>query len=56
MIRPRGWQFVGGTADTGRLVLTRDDGSTARCGVVIVQGATLTDNGDSTVDVTFDGS
>jgi hypothetical protein len=56
MIRPRGWQFVGGQADTGRLVLTRDDGSTAVCGVVIVQGASLIDNADSTFDFNFDGS
>jgi hypothetical protein len=56
MIRPRGWQFVGGTADTGRLILTREDGSTAKCGVVIVQGVTLTDNDDSTFDIVFDGS
>jgi hypothetical protein len=51
-----GAKFVRGQADTGRLVLTREDGSTARCGVVIVQGATLTDNSDSTYDLSFDGS
>lgn len=54
--RVKGSKFVSGTAATGRLVLTRDDGSTAVCGVVIVQGATLTDNGDITYDLTFDGS
>ena len=51
-----GAKFVGGSADSGRLVLLREDGSTARCGVVIVQGATLTDNEDLTFDLTFDGS
>jgi hypothetical protein len=54
--RVKGSKFVAGQADTGRLILTRDDGSTARCGVVIVQGATLTDNNDSTFDLSFDGS
>ena len=57
MIRPRGPRFELGTAeDTGRLVLTRDDGSTAFCGVVIVRGVSLTDNEDSTFDLVFDGS
>lgn len=56
MKRPRGSKFVSGTADTGRLILTRQDNSTAVCGVVIIQGATLTDNNDSTFDLTFDGS
>ena len=55
MIRPRGWQFVGGTA-TPRLVLAREDASTAVCGVVIVQSASLVDNADSTFDLVFDGS
>lgn len=57
-MRPRvsGAKFVGGQANTGRLVLLRDDGSTSRCGVVIVQGVSITDNEDSTVDLTFDGS
>ena len=50
MIRPRGPRFESGTADTGRLVLTRDDGSTAVCGVVIVKGVSLADNEDSTFD------
>lgn len=56
MIRPRGPRFEFGTADTGRLVLTRDDGSTAVCGVVIVRGVSLVDNEDSTFDLVFDGS
>lgn len=51
-----GPRFVSGSADTGRLILLREDGSTARCGVVIVQGVILTDNEDSTYDLTFDGS
>lgn len=54
--RVQGLKFVSGTADTGRLILTREDGSRVRCGVLIVQGVTLTDNGDSTFDLTFDGS
>lgn len=48
-----GPRFIGGNADTGRLILVREDGSQARCGVVIVQGVTLTDNEDSTVDLNF---
>jgi hypothetical protein len=53
VIRPRGSRFELGTAETGRLVLTRDDGSTAVCGVVIVQGGSLTDNADLTFDLDF---
>ena len=57
MIRPRGPRFEFGHADTGRLVLTRDDGSTAVCGVVIVRGVSVVvDNEDSTSDLVFDGS
>jgi len=56
VIRPRGPRFEFGTAETGRVVLTRDDGSTAVTGVVIVKNTTVSDNGDSTFDVTFDGS
>lgn len=56
MTRPRGPRFESGTAATGRLVLTRDDKSTAVCGVVIVQNVTLVDNNDSTFDLVFDGS
>ena len=56
MRRIAGRRFVRGQADTGRLLLIRDDLSTAVCGVVIVQGATLTDNADLTFDLTFDGS
>jgi hypothetical protein len=53
----QGFKFVAGTAETGRIVLERGDGSTAELpGVVIVQGATLTDNEDSTFDLNFDGS
>lgn len=54
--RIAGARFVGGFADTGRLVLLREDGSQARCGVVIVQGVSLTDNGDVSFDLSFDGS
>lgn len=51
----KGAKHVSGDLSTGRLFLTRRDGSSVRCGVVIVQ-ATLTDNSDSTYDLTFDGS
>lgn len=51
-----GAKFISGSADTGQLVLLREDGSVARCGVVIVQGMSLVDNGDSTFDFSFDGS
>lgn len=43
-------RFISGDLSTGRLILTRQDGSTARCGVIICTG-TLTDNGDGTVDI-----
>lgn len=49
-------KFISGTAATGRLVLARSDGSLARCRVVIVEDATLTDNDDSTFNLTFSGS
>lgn len=51
--RIQGARFVGGSADTGRLILAREDSSRVRCGVVIVQGVTLTDNEDSTYDLNF---
>lgn len=54
--RLTGSKFVSGRNDDGRLYLNRADGSVARCGVAIIRGATVTDNGDSTADVTFDGS
>ena len=56
MIRPRGPRFELGTAETGRLILTRDDNSTAVCDVVMVRGVSLVDNADSTFDLVFDGS
>lgn len=46
-------KFVSGSLDTGRLILVRRSGSTARCGVVIATGGTVTDNGDGTFEVTF---
>lgn len=51
--RVQGARFVGGSADTGRLRLLREDGSVVTCGVVIVQGVSLTDNEDSTYDLNF---
>ena len=56
MIRPRGLRFESGTADNGRLVLIREGGSAAVCGVVMVKGVSLVDNDDSTFDLVFDGS
>lgn len=56
MKRVQGVKFVGGQADSGRLVLSREDGSSAVCPVVIVDGLSLTDNGDSTFNFVFDGS
>ena len=53
--RPIGQKFVSGNADSGRLILFREDGSIAINSVVIVRG-TLVDNGDSTFDFVFDGS
>lgn len=54
--RVTGPKFIGGQANSGRLVLLRQDRSTAVCDVVIVKNATLTDNGDSTFDLVFPGS
>lgn len=54
--RVQGARFVGGSADSGQLILLREDGSRVRCGVVIVQGASLIDNENSTYDLAFDGS
>lgn len=52
-----GSKFVDGTAATGRIVLERSNSSTAQLpGLVIVRGLTLTDNENSTFDVTFTGS
>jgi hypothetical protein len=48
-----GVKFVSGVADTGRLVLSREDGSTAVCAVIVVRGVRLTDNSDSTFDLDF---
>lgn len=47
-----GSKFVSGHAETGRLYLTRKDGSQARCGVLMFTG-TLTDNGDASFTLTF---
>lgn len=55
-MRPVGSKFISGTANQGVLILTRADGTTAPCGVVIVRGVSLVDNADSTVDLIFDGS
>lgn len=50
-----GSKFVSGHAETGRLYLTRKDGSQARCDVVILTGS-ITDNLDGTYDLTLGGS
>jgi hypothetical protein len=52
---PKPDAFVGGTLATGRLVLVRQSGSTARCGVLICLG-TLIDNEDTTFDIAELGS
>lgn len=52
---PKSSKFVSGSLETGRLILIRSDGSTARCGVLMCLG-TLVDNEDATFDLTFGGS
>jgi hypothetical protein len=53
----RGPKFVSGDAGNGRLKLVRDNGSvTDEVPSLILIRATLTDNGDSTFDLVFDGS
>ena len=54
--RVQGAKFVAGSANTGQLVLEREDGSIAACGVVIVRATSVTDNSDSTFNLVFDGS
>jgi hypothetical protein len=50
-------KFVSGTAQTGRIVLERSNGSTAQIpDLVIVRDVSLVDNADSTFDLVFDGS
>lgn len=56
MTKLRQQKFVSGTAEDGRVVLRREDGSIAISGVVIVRGLSLVDNDDSTFDFIFDGS
>ena len=51
---PKGSKFVSGSLETGRLILIRNDGSTARCGVLMCLG-TLVDNEDSTFDIGLEG-
>lgn len=48
-----GAKFVSGDLSSGQLLLRRDDGTEEWCGVLIVSGLSLSDNGDSTFDVTF---
>jgi hypothetical protein len=50
----QGAKFVGGTAQNGRLVLVRSDGSTTAelPDFILVRGV-LTDNADSTFDLDF---
>lgn len=54
--RLTGSKFVSGRNEDGLVYLNRADGSVARCGVVIIRGASVTDNGDATADIVFDGS
>ena len=49
---PKPDPFVGGTLlPTGRLILVRKSGSTARCDDVLMCLGTLTDNEDSTFNL-----
>ena len=51
-----GARFVRGDIEsaTGRLMLERDDGSvTGQCPELVMVRATLTDNNDSTINLTF---
>lgn len=52
----KGFEFVSGDLSTGRLFLTRRDGAVVPCGTFIIVRGVMTDNSDSTFDVTFDAS
>lgn len=41
-------KFITGDLSTGQLILTRDNGTTAVCGVLMMTGVTVTDNEDGT--------
>lgn len=45
-----GAKFVEGTADTGRLILVREDGTRAASPVYLIEGS-VSDNGDGTCDL-----
>ena len=51
--KPKPNPFVSGYFQNGRLFLVRKSGSVARCDVIIVKNTTLTDNGDTSFDLTF---
>lgn len=46
----RGAKFISGSLESGQLVLTREDGTTALAPVIAVRGH-LVDNGDGTWDI-----
>ena len=49
-----GAKYIAGSLADGHLLLSRDDGTTDRVGVVFFTGGTLTDNEDSTFDLAFE--
>lgn len=52
--RPKPYsKYVSGDLSTGQLVLIREDDTTATCAGFVIFKGTLTDNLDSTYDVTF---
>jgi hypothetical protein len=52
----RGAKFDSGSAATSRLFLTREDGSTEQCPVLIFRKLVPVDNTDSTFTVVFEGN
>lgn len=50
-----GSKFAAGESDGTHLTLTRVNGTDGTCDVFLMRG-TLSDNGDTTFDITFPGS
>lgn len=50
----RGAKYVTGTSTTGRIVLTREDGTVHQTPVFMFTGVAITDNEDGTATFTFD--
>lgn len=52
-LQPPGFKFVSGDAETGQIVLTREDGSSESLPIWIYDfPCTMTDNGDGTCTLT----